>query len=84
MLFAQRQRKEIIDKLRNTFVEADRLGLIVDEKKALAEICVTYGSTLRKAKEYIQELLDLGFIERTELGLILSIKYKTKPEGPWS
>lgn len=79
MFWAQRQRQLIMDKIKNTFVQAAKQGLFLDEQRLISEICMTHGSTSRKAKEYIQELLDFGFIERKESGLILSEKFKVTP-----
>ena len=75
MLYAQKQRKMLMDKLRETFIEAAKKDLVIDEKGLLSEICMNQGSTLRKAKEYLNELLNIEFIERISQGLVLNKKY---------
>ena len=82
MIWAQRQRLEIINKLKSTFVEASARNLAIDENALISEICSTYGSTIRKAKEYIANLIFSGFIQRKEFGLVLSEKFKpTSPKN---
>jgi hypothetical protein len=74
MHWAQKQRFELITKIKNTFIEAATKGIMIDRKKFTAGICDENGVTRRKANEYIQDLLDLDFIIETEQGL--SIKNK--------
>ena len=82
MLWAQKQRLEIMNKLRNYFIHADKLGQGLNRNKVISGLCSEHGATRRKACEYIQELLDSGFIEEDSLGLWLKDKsYKQNEEA---
>lgn len=70
MLFAQKQRREIISKIIGTMKLAKKNGLVISENKLISEICINYGSTKRKAKEYIDNLIELEEIKRTDEGLV--------------
>ena len=81
MLFAQQQRMKVMQKIRRTFINADKIDKGIFEGQLVAQICGEFGSTERKAKEYIQELLNSGFIEKDVLGLWLKDKsYKDKED----
>lgn len=71
MLFAQEQRLKIINRLKETFRTAHSRGLSLNRTKLTAQICVNYGSTRRKAKEYIDDLLAAEFIVEGKEGLEL-------------
>ena len=74
MLWAQKQRLGIMNKLRNMFIHADRVNQGLARNKLVSGLCAQYGCTARKACEYIQELLSAEFIEEDAFGLWLKDK----------
>ena len=72
----EKQRKKILNQIKNTFVDAARRGLGLDKSKVISGICMEHGVTKRKASEYIQVLLDSGFIVEDMDSLWLADKFK--------
>lgn len=83
----EKKRLQILNELRKAFYEAEKKDEGIKESVILSEICMNYGVTKRKAQEYVQVLIDAGFIERENMsgweGLYLGDKYKgqEKPEA---
>lgn len=75
----EKHRKQTINMIRNTFIQAK--DLLINEKKLLAQISIVHGVTSRKAKEYVTMLLDSGFIEREGENLFLSKMFTSQDEG---
>ncbi len=75
----EKTRREILERLRATFLRADETGAEISYKKLASEICVFYGFTEVKAREYIRILIDSNFIE--QCGDTLIKKKKSSSEG---
>ena len=73
---SQRERKDILKKIMKSFIEADKQGTGIDMNKLISEICMSNGVTIKKAKEYIDTLINAELIEQDSLGIWLSKKYK--------
>jgi len=58
------RRQKIIEKIRQTFIEADKKGVGLMMHVLISEICINNGASRRIACEYIQILIDSGFIRR--------------------
>jgi len=78
MIWAQKQRMQILDSIKNIFIEADKKELGIDKEKLIIDISINFGSTRRKAIEYITTLKNFGFIVEDEFGLWLHEKYIDK------
>jgi len=70
----ERQRRLNLNAIKVAFIEADKKDTGIEEKKLITTCCIDYGVTERKAKEYIEVLVNSGFIERDEFGLWLKDK----------
>jgi hypothetical protein len=70
MLWTQQQRLAIINQIKATFLKYPEEP--INKQKLISQISMEFGSTRRKAAEYIQDLLDANFIKE-EIGL-LSLK----------
>ena len=64
----EKRRQGIINWLIAGFEKAKADDTNIDKKSILAEIQITYGVTEKKAKEYIQLLIDSGKVEEDALG----------------
>jgi len=80
MIWAQRQRIEIINWIKALIIEANQKKIGIDKQKLISEICMTKGASRKKAEEYIQDIKGSGFIEEDSAGLWLSSKYIPKEE----
>jgi hypothetical protein len=70
----EKQRKNNIQELKNYFIEADKKGIGLDRKKLISCCCLDWGYTERKVKEYLNILLNAGFVVEDEFGLWLKDK----------
>lgn len=68
------RRKNILSKLRNTFIETAKQNKVLDREKLASQICLEHGSSRRTALEYINLLLTSGFIEANFNNLKLADK----------
>lgn len=68
----ERKRLKIINKLKDTFVQAKKNDSGIKKDKLVYEICMAHGVTKPKAIEYIQILIDGGFIVEDFYGLWLN------------
>lgn len=80
VVWAQEQREKTMKWIRGIFLNTEGV-FEVDKAKLIGEICQTKGCTLRKAQEYINELLFTKFIYENEHGLWLSkeLRAEIKP-----
>lgn len=69
MLYAQQQRLNVMNRIKGTFIKYPER--IIDKQKLISEIGNMFGSSRKKAAEYIRELLDAEFIIETLEGLQL-------------
>lgn len=74
MNFQQRQRREIIEELKSLFITAAREKKGLERSAVIALLIDRKGCTARKAKEYIDDLLYMGYIEEDDYGLWLKDK----------
>ena len=58
MSYAQKRRKEIIDKIVNTLDRVKKEGLDIDRNGLMSQICMEFGCTKRKANEYLDIAYD--------------------------
>lgn len=58
----EKQRKEIIERLKSTFRVASEKDILIKREKLIYEICMNYGVTRMKAVEYLNVLKDGKFI----------------------
>ena len=65
------KRSMILRILRNTFIRIAERDDTVSEQLLLREICQVHGVSLKTAKSYINELIDMGMVNRDkELGYL--------------
>jgi hypothetical protein len=66
------RRQAIIKKIKSTFYKTYELKVGVNKEMLLFSICSVNGASKRSAKEYVEELLSIGFIEEINGELWLS------------
>ena len=72
MMWAQRQRIEMISRVKAIIIKMHNQGLGTDKEKLIALLCTDFGVARRKAQEYISELKFSGFVEEDLGSLFLS------------
>lgn len=80
MVWAQKERVRIIESIKDRFIEASKKDMGLNKERLIADICMTHGSTRRKAQEYINDLKMWRFIEEDDMGLWLCKEFVVKPE----
>lgn len=58
------RRRVVIQRMKNTIVQCSKDGLLLDEEKLIARICIDTGIARRTAREYVNLLVVSGEILR--------------------
>ena len=80
MLFAQQQKLNIIEWIKTVFNLSYEKDSCIAKDKLIAEICMKFGSTRKKAEEYIRDLIYAGFINEIAGTLALNKEPKKSIE----
>ena len=78
----EKGRLRIINKLKQTFLDANKQGVGIDKEKLVLELCLNYGVTRKKGLEYIQILIDSKFIVEELKDLWLTDGIRTQVLSP--
>lgn len=72
MLFAQQQKLNVIEWIKSIFNLSYEKDTCISKDKMIGEIIMKFGSTKKKAEEYIRDLIYSGFINEVAGTLALN------------